>query len=121
MKPSSDMVTCQTTAAIALPSSSRARSGGEGGLVYLQLTACLTSFAILISSAFFNSLTANATGHVEPSSRLALSLKANIAYRSLNFAALRKKQTTLPSLLAYAGIPYHVLGVSSGAVFLTIS
>ena len=41
-----------------------------------------------------------------PSSRFALSLKPNVAYLDLNFCALWKKQTTLPSL-AYAGIPYR--------------
>src|SRR5881392_4118829 len=58
-------------------------------------------------------------GHMEPSSSFALSLKPNIAYRSLNFVALRKKQTTLPSLFAYAGIPYQVFGERSGALSLT--
>src|SRR5712691_2411813 len=57
---------------------------------------------------------------MEPSSSLALSLKPKIAYRSLNFPALRKKQTTLPSL-AYAGIPYQVFGERSGAVALMSS
>src|SRR2546427_5895616 len=47
-------------------------------------------------------------------SRFAVSLKPNVAYLALNFAALWKKQTTLPSL-AYAGIPYQVLGASWGA------
>ena len=41
-----------------------------------------------------------------PSSRFALSLKPSVAYLVLNFCALWKKQTTLPSL-AYAGIPYQ--------------
>src|SRR3954454_17969427 len=50
-----------------------------------------------------------------PSSRFALSLKPSVAYLDLNFPALWKKQTTLPSL-AYAGIPYQVLGASSGAL-----
>src|SRR4051812_16638068 len=94
--------------------------GCDAGGVH-WLTACLTSFVILASSAFVNSLSAKATGHMEPSSRLALSLKPNIAYLSLNFAASRKKQTTLPSLLAYAGIPYQVFGVSSGPAPLTIA
>jgi alpha-beta hydrolase superfamily lysophospholipase len=52
-----------------------------------------------------------------PLSRFASSLKPNVAYLDLNFAALWKKQRTLPSL-AYAGIPYHVRGVSSGALAL---
>ena len=90
-------------------------------VVFIALTACLTSFAILASSAFVNFLSAKATGHMEPSSSFALSLKPNIAYLSLNFAAFRKKQTTFPSLLAYAGIPYQVFGVSSGAASLTIA
>src|SRR3954471_87027 len=55
-----------------------------------------------------------------PSSRFALSLKPRVAYLVLNFCALWKKQTTLPSL-AYAGIPYQVLGARSGALALTIS
>src|SRR5262249_7007923 len=41
-------------------------------------------------------------------------------YRDLNFPAFLKKQTTLPSL-AYAGIPYHVFGVSPGAAAVTSS
>src|SRR4029077_21251688 len=74
--------------------------GCDGCLVHRQLTARLTSFAILASSAGVSSVSAYATGHIEPSSRFALSLKPMIAYRSLNFVAFRKKQTTLPSLLA---------------------
>src|SRR5438445_5944302 len=93
--------------------------GGDGGLVH-QPTAFFTSALILASSAAVNFVSAKATGHMEPSSSCALSLKPNIAYRSLNFAASRKKQTTLPSL-AYAGIPYHVFGVRSGAVALMSS
>jgi len=37
-----------------------------------------------------------------PSSRFALSLKPNVAYLVLNFCALWKRQTTLPSLAAPA-------------------
>ncbi len=44
-----------------------------------------------------------------PSSRFAMSLKPNVAYRELNFDTGVKKQTTLPSL-AYAGVPYQVFG-----------
>src|ERR671935_3130809 len=55
-----------------------------------------------------------------PSSRFAVSLKPNVAYRSLNLCAGRKKQTTLPSL-AYAGIPYQVRGESSDALALTMA
>jgi hypothetical protein len=64
----------------------------------LQLTALFTSAAIVFSSAAVNSFNAYATGHIVPLSRFAESLKPNIAYRSLNLAASRKKQTTLPSL-----------------------
>src|SRR5215813_2188054 len=52
---------------------------------------------------------------IAPSSRFALSLKPSIAYRVLNFCAGWKKQTILPSL-AYAGIPYQVVGVRAGAL-----
>src|SRR5437016_2518932 len=55
-----------------------------------------------------------------PSSRFALSLKPNVAYLDLNFCALWKKQTTLPSL-AYAGIPYQVFGERVGALALMIA
>src|SRR5207247_1102196 len=75
-----------------------------------QLTACFTSAPILASSAAVNSFSAKAVGHMWPSSRFALSLNPNVAYRVLNFCALWKKQTTLPSLV-YAGIPYPSLGV----------
>src|SRR4051794_29731668 len=74
-----------------------------------QLTAFFTSATILASSVAVNSLSAKATGHRAPSSRFAVSLKPNVAYLVLNFCALWKKQTTLPSL-AYAGIPYQVFG-----------
>src|SRR5687767_4462653 len=56
-----------------------------------------------------------------PSSRFASSLKPNVAYLDLNFDAGVKKQTTLPSLLAYAGIPYQVFGERVGALALTSS
>ena len=82
--------------------------------------ACCTSAPILASSAAVNSLSANATGHMLPSSRFALSLKPSVAYLVLNFSALWKKQTTLPSL-AYAGIPYQVLGDRFGALAPTIA
>ena len=55
-----------------------------------------------------------------PLSRFASSLKPNVAYLALNFAALWKKQTTLPSL-AYAGIPYQVFGERAGALVVTIA
>jgi hypothetical protein len=63
-----------------------------------QLTAFFTSSPILASSAAVNSFSAKATGHRAPSSRFALSLKPNVAYRVLNLCAGWKKQTTLPSL-----------------------
>src|SRR6202165_1893276 len=53
-----------------------------------------------------------------PSSRRASSLKPNVAYLVLNFCALWKKQTILPSL-AYAGIPYQSFGERVGALALT--
>src|SRR2546422_11356911 len=54
-----------------------------------------------------------------PSSRFALSLKPNVAYLVLNFAADWKWQRTLSSL-AYAGIPYQSLGVRAGELSLMI-
>src|SRR5512132_3225626 len=82
-----------------------------------QLTAFFTSAPILASSAAVNSVRAKAVGHMAPSSRFALSLKPSVAYLVLNFCALWKKQTTLPSL-AYAGIPYQSLGERAGALAL---
>src|SRR6266545_4647534 len=70
------------------------------------LTALFTSALILASSAAVNSVSAKEVGHMAPSSR---------------FAALWKKQTTLPSLSAYAGIPYQVFGERDGALALMIS
>src|SRR5205823_7311249 len=63
-----------------------------------QLTAFFTSAPILASSAAVNFVRAKAIGHMFPSSSFALSLKPNVAYLVLNFCALWKKQTTLPSL-----------------------
>src|SRR5881398_3442899 len=85
-----------------------------------QLTAFFTSAPILASSAAVNSLSAKEVGHMAPSSRFASSLKPNVAYLVLNFRAFWKKQTTLPSL-AYAGIPYQVLGERAGALALTMA
>src|SRR6266404_5148907 len=85
-----------------------------------QLTAFFTSAPILASSAAVNSFSAKAVGHMWPSSRVALSLKPNVAYLVLNFCAFWKKQTTLPSL-AYAGIPYQSLGESAGALALMMA
>src|SRR5205807_7411428 len=85
-----------------------------------QLTAFFTSALILASAAAVNSFSAKATGHMAPSSRFAVSLKPSVAYLVLNFCALWKKQTTLPSL-AYAGIPYQVFDERTGALALMIS
>src|SRR5881628_143014 len=85
-----------------------------------QLTAFFTSAPILASSAAVTSFSAKATGHMAPSSRFAASLKPNVAYLVLNFCALWKKQTTLPSL-AYAGIPYQSLGERAGTLALMIA
>src|SRR5947208_2669812 len=85
-----------------------------------SLTAFLTSMLILASSAAVNAFSAKATGHMAPSSRFAASLKPNVAYLVLNFCAGWKKQTTSPSL-AYAGIPYQVLGERAGALALMIA
>src|SRR5574341_2204700 len=93
---------------------------GPRGELSPQLTAFFTSAAILASSAALNSFSANAVGHMAPSSRFASSLKPNVAYLVLNFCALWKKQTTLPSL-AYAGIPYQVFGERPGALALMIA
>src|SRR4029434_7567439 len=82
-----------------------------------QLTAFFTSALILASSVAVNSFSAKPVGHRCPSSRFAASLKPNVAYLVLNFCALWKKQTTLPSL-AYAGIPYQSLGERAGALAL---
>src|SRR6202521_31320 len=84
-----------------------------------QLTAFFTSAPILASSAAVNSVSAKATGHTAPSSRFAASLKPNVEYLVLNFCALWKKQTTLPSF-AYAGIPYQSFGERTGALALMI-
>src|SRR5207245_9074289 len=84
-----------------------------------QPTAFFTSAAILASAAAVNFVRAKAVGHMAPSSRFAVSLKPNVAYLVLNFCAVWKKQTTLPSL-AYAGIPYQVFGERAGALALMI-
>src|SRR6266566_1432559 len=92
-------------------------AAGPSGELSPQLTAFFTSALILASSVAVNSFSAKATGHRAPSSRFAVSLKPNVAYLVLNFCALWKKQTTLPSL-AYAGIPYQSLGERAGALAL---
>src|SRR5256886_7119151 len=93
------------------------------GEVRPQLTAFFTSAAILVSSVAVNPFSAKAVGHMAPSSRFALSLKPSVAYLVLNFCAVWKKQTTLPSLpaVAYAGIPYQSLGERAGALALMIA
>ena len=55
-----------------------------------------------------------------PSSRFAASLKPDDAYLVMNLCALWKKQTTLPSM-AYAGVPYQVLGERAGALALMMA
>src|SRR5881296_1550564 len=90
----------------------RARASVE---ISPQLIAFFTSAPILASSVAVSSFSAKEVGHMAPSSRFALSLKPNVAYLDLNFCALWKKQTTLPSL-AYAGIPYQVFGERAGAL-----
>src|SRR5882672_5342390 len=86
----------------------------------LREAAFFTSAPILASSVEVSSFSAKDVGHMAPSSRFALSLKPNVAYLALNFCALWKKQTTLPSL-AYAGIPYQVLGERAGALALIMA
>src|SRR5918912_164072 len=93
---------------------------GVGAQLCPQLIALSTSARIFSSSAAVNSFSANSVGHMLPSSSLALSLKPRVAYLLLNLSAHLKKQTTLPSL-AYAGIPYQVLGDNAGAVVLMIA
>jgi len=79
-----------------------------------SLTAFFKSTPIFASLATVNSFSVKAVGHMAPSSRFAWSLKPKVAYLDLNFCALWKKQTTLPSF-AYAGIPYQVFGESAAA------
>src|SRR5437016_5245407 len=95
-------------------------AGDEDHAKCAQLTAFFTSAPILASSAEVNSFSAKVVGHMAPSSRFALSLKPNVAYLVLNFCALWKKQTTLPSF-AYAGIPYQVFGERAGALPLMMA
>src|SRR5262245_65068164 len=96
------------------------RSGSLSLAISPQFTAFFTSALILASSLAVNCFSAKAVGHIAPSSRFALSLKPNAAYLVLNFCALWKKQTTSPSL-AYAGIPYQVLGERAGALALMMA
>src|SRR5207245_6717467 len=85
-----------------------------------QLTAFFTSALIRASSVAVNSFSAKATGQRAPSSGCPASLKPSVAYLVLNFCAGWKWQTTSPSL-AYAGIPYQVLGERAGALALMIA
>src|SRR6187549_1459491 len=87
---------------------------------FRHFVAVLTSSRMTTSSAAVNFASAKAVGHMAPSSRFASSLKPSVAYLVLNFCALWKKQTTLPSL-AYAGCPYQVFGASVGAFALMIA
>src|SRR6266540_6189887 len=63
---------------------------GPSGELGPYLAAFFTSAAILASSAAVNPFSAKPVGHMEPSSRFALSLKPNVAYLVLNFAAAWK-------------------------------
>jgi hypothetical protein len=87
-------VTTTSRSTPRLTVSERPQSGGELGP---QLTAFFTRAPILFSSATVSSFSAKDVGHMAPSSRFALSLKPSVAYLDLNFCALWKKQTTLPS------------------------
>src|SRR2546422_10376045 len=88
----------------------------EDGIRDVAVTGVQTCALPISSAAAVSSFRAKATGHTVPSSRFALSLKPNVAYLALNLCALWKKQTTWSSL-AYAGIPYQVLGERAGAGF----
>src|SRR6185437_7710317 len=79
-----------------------------------QPSAFFSSAAMRFSTSAFMVLSAYDVGHMAPSSSVALSVKPKVAYRSLNFSASLKKQTTLSSF-AYAGMPYQVRGTSVGA------
>src|SRR5947207_14255615 len=85
-----------------------------------QRAAFFTRAATFASAAGVISFSAYEIGHSSPSSRLALSLKPSVAYRDLNFAASWKNRTALPSL-AYAGIPYQLVGESVGALAFTLA
>src|ERR671918_2889843 len=87
---------------------------------WAQRTAFFTSAPIFASSAAVNSFSAKDVGHMAPLSRFASSVKPNVAYLDLNLSALWKKQTILPSL-AYAGIPYQVFGMRTGALAVMIA
>jgi hypothetical protein len=54
---------------------------------WAQLTAFLTSAAILFSSAAVGSVSAKEVGHIPPASMFAASSKPNVAYLDLNFSA----------------------------------
>lgn len=59
-------------------------------------------------------------GHISPSSSVASSVKPMIAYRESNLLSAWKKQT-MSFPYASAGIPYQVLGSSSGATHVAIA
>lgn len=70
---------------------------GPRPLLRPQPTARFTSAPIRSSTSAVTSVRANPAAHIVPSSNWARSLKPSVAYRALNFSALWKKQTTLPS------------------------
>lgn len=65
-----------------------------------QLTAFFTSAVSRFATSSSTSVTAHDVGHIRPSSRCASGLKPKDEYRSLNFDAGVKKQTTLLLSLA---------------------
>lgn len=82
---------------LASTASARRLRGFDGGEPGSQPTAIFTSAVILASTAGVISVSAYALGHIEPSSRWALSLKPRVAYLTLNFARSWKKQMSCPS------------------------
>src|SRR5438309_1653620 len=77
-------------------------------------------FTLIVVCALSNQprgFSAKAVGRRACSSRFDSRTKPNVAYLVLNFCALWKKQTTLPSL-AYAGILDQRLGEMGGALAL---
>ena len=96
-----------------------ARRRGQRRASCPQFAAFITSAAIRASSAAVNVVRAYEVGHMVPSSRFALPPNPSVAYLALNLYAPWKKQMTSPSL-AYAGIPYQVLGERAGALVVMI-
>ena len=70
----------------------------------LELTAVLTSAAVLSSTSAVNLFTAKEVGHMSPSSRFAAGTKPNVAYLDLSLCALWKKQNDL-AVLGVSGHP----------------